>query len=109
MTERRHPIHSLYEDEPELEDEIDRFVVGLAERVDTLQDAESEADLELVEGLANNLANESGRLGYPDLEEIARGICDACKEAKPDAIQESLLELTEIARRIRLGHRGAAG
>jgi hypothetical protein len=109
MEERREPIRSLYEDEPDLEDDVDRFVITLAERVDTLQDAElGEAFVEL-DALADSLANDAQRCGYPTLGDVALQICDACKERKSEALQELLVELTELSRRVRLGHRGAAG
>ena len=85
MDEHRRPIRSLHEDDPEHEDDVDRFVVTLAERVDTLQDAEiGEAFVEL-EALAESLANDASRTGYPTLCEVARQICDACKEEKSEA------------------------
>ena len=53
-------------------------------------------------------AADAARLGYPELEKIARTVRVACEETSKPGIQESLVELTEVARRIRLGHRGAA-
>jgi len=108
MAERRLPIYSTYEDEPELQDEISAFVIRLAERVDKLQDAEGAAEYGQLGPLASDLAAESERLGYVPLSDAAQDVSRACKEDKPEAAQEALLEVTELARRIRLGHRGAA-
>jgi hypothetical protein len=109
MDERRNPIHSTFEDDTELEDDIDRFVIHLAERVDVLQDAEIGEHLNELNALAEAMAADCERTGYPTLAAVARQICEACKEEKIEAIEEYVVELTELARRVRLGHRGAAG
>ena len=108
MEDRLRPLYSLFEDDVELEDEISKFVIRLGETVDELQDAESTGSLEQLDELATQLAARSSRLGYPDLEKVARRVRTACQDENKQAIQESLVELTEIARRVRLGHRGAA-
>lgn len=108
MEERRRPIYSRLEDQPELEDDISRFVIHLGEAVDALQDAESTGGLEQLDDLASQMAADAGRLGYPDLEKAAQSVLRACEEESKQAIQESLVALTEVARRVRLGHRGAA-
>ncbi len=108
MEERLSPIYSLLEDVADLEDDIDRFVIQLAESVDELQDAECSGDLDLLDELATSLAAESARLGYPALEKLARLVRGACEDRNKPVIQASLIELTGVARRIRQGHRGAA-
>ena len=107
MGNRLRPIYSLHEDDFDLEDEIDRFVIGLAESVDALQDAESAGDHDLLDDLATRMASQAAQLGYPDLEKIAKRVRTACEDADKVAIEESLVELTVVARRVRLGHRGA--
>lgn len=108
MDERRLPIYSLFEDDVDLEDELDAFVIHLAERVDALQDAESTGDLDHLDELATETAAQAARLGYPDLEKVARRVRSACEDLDKRTIQTAIVELTEIVRRIRLGHRGAA-
>ena len=108
MDVRLDPIYSLHEKSVELEEEIDRFVVGLAEAVDGLQDAESASDLDRLDDLATALAARASRLGYPALEQIAGRVGAACQADDKPAVQGALVELTAIARRVRLGHRGAA-
>jgi len=108
MSDRQTPIHSIREDDVDLLDAISDFVVGLAERVDLLQDAESAGDFEELRGLALRLAEEAEQYGYPALGAVAGEIRAACEEAKADKAQQSLVALTDIALRIRLGHRGAA-
>lgn len=107
MMSRRHPLFSLYEDDVDLEDDLHGFVVGLAEAVDDLQDAGSSRDLGILSKLSLALVNEASRLGYPPLEAVARSVHSASEAGKDDAIEDALVELTELARRVRLGHGGA--
>ncbi len=102
------PIYSTRDDDYELEDEISQFAVGVAERVDALQDAESTGDLKQLGGLADELGERSEALGFPGMAGVARSLSRACRDDKPEAAQQALVELTNLAQRVRLGHRGAA-
>ena len=108
MSERKPPIRSTQEDVPELVQAIDRFVIGLAERVDAIQDAELSASHAELARLAGLLAGDAERLGYPGLGLVARNALSAATDEKRDALQDAVVELTEIAQRVRQGHRGAA-
>lgn len=108
MSERKPPIRSTQEDVPDLVQAIDRFVIGLAERIDAIQDAELQARLADLGRLAGGLAADADRLGYPALAQVARNAVSASTDGKLDAVQDSVVELTEIAQRVRQGHRGAA-
>ena len=108
MSERKPPIRSTQEDVPDLVQAIDRFVIGLAERIDAIQDAELLASHGQLGRLAALLATDADRLGYPALALVARNAVSAATDGKRDALQDSVIELTEIAQRVRQGHRGAA-
>jgi hypothetical protein len=108
MSEPKQPLYSKYEDDPDLMDEVSDFVIGLAEWVDELQDAECGGEFEQLGHLSKQLLEKSTRYGYPSLAESAENLRACCLEEKRDAAQETLLELTDISIRIRLGHRGAA-
>lgn len=108
MSERKPPIRSTVEDVPELVQAIDRFVIGLAERIDSIQDAELQSDHFGLGRLAGQLALDADRLGYPGLATVARNAGAAATDGKRDALQEAVVELTEIGQRVRQGHRGAA-
>ena len=108
MTDRKQPIRSTQEDVPELVQAIDRFVIGLAERIDAIQDAELAASYRDLGRLASELAFDAERLGYPSLALVARNVTSVAADGKRDAVQESVVELTDIAGRVRQGHRGAA-
>ncbi|MEZ4330552.1 MAG: hypothetical protein R3F35_02285 [Myxococcota bacterium] len=108
MSERKSPIRSTQEDVPELIQAIDRFVIGLAERVDAIQDAELQSDPNALGRLAGQLALDADRLGYPSLAMVARNAGSAATDGKRDALEGAVAELTEVAQRVRQGHRGAA-
>lgn len=108
MLERKPPIRSTQEDEASLAQDLDRFVIGLAERIDSIQDAELAGKFAEVGSLARGLANEAERLGYPDMAMSATSVMAVAGNDQQDALQEAIVELTEIAQRIRQGHRGAA-
>lgn len=108
MFELKPPIRSTQENCLELAGDIDRFVIGLAERIDLVQDAELAGKAHEVSELARTLATDADRLGYPSMATSAKGVAMAAEDETSDALQETIVELTEIAQRIRQGHRGAA-
>lgn len=105
--EKIHPIFSSRADDQTFADAIDAFVIGLAERIDHLQDADGEADLSRLSDLARDLAADAEPVGYEPLARVARAVETAARDEKQDEAHENLVNLTEIAYRIRMGHRGA--
>jgi len=108
MFERKPPIRSTQEDVAELAEDLDRFVIGLAERIDAIQDAELVEQCDEVSQLARTLGNDAERLGYPEMAQSAKSVAAAAADSKMDLLQESIITLTDLAQRIRRGHRGAA-
>ena len=108
MFERKPPIRSTQEDVAELAEDLDRFVIGLAERVDAIQDAEMAKSWSDVAELARTLANDADRLGYPVMAMSSKSVAMAAEDAKMDTLQDAIIDLTDLAQRIRRGHRGAA-
>jgi hypothetical protein len=108
MFEQKPPIRSTQEDVAELAEELDRFVIGLAERIDAIQDAELAANGDEVAELARMLANDAERLGYPGMAQCAKGVALSAEDGKSEAMRESVFDLTELAQRVRRGHKGAA-
>jgi len=102
------PIRSLCSEDPELEERIDAFVLRLGETVDAFQDGELAGDWGRLVDLAQELEAESRELGYPALAEVARRVAAASAELSPDAARKSIVDLTELAQRVRRGHRSAA-
>ncbi len=105
--EQINPIFSSRADDPALAEAIDAFVIGLAERIDDLQDAEREAGLVRLAALAHDLAADAEPVGYEALTRIAQVVEAAAEEEKSDEAHANLVKLTEIAYRVRMGHRGA--
>lgn len=105
---RRTPIYSILSTGSDLDESIHQFVIGLAEQVDLLQDDEQSSDFEGLEERAAVLAGHADRMGYPELARVAQKVADSCSEEMKGAVQKGLVEVTEIARCIRLGHRGSA-
>jgi len=102
------PLVSTRATEPELEERIDAFVIGLGETVDALQDAEAAGDHAVLARRATALAVLAGELGYPPLVEAAERIAQASREHSPEAAHKAVAEVTDLAQRIRRGHRSAA-
>jgi hypothetical protein len=107
MDERQTPIFSSREEDPDLREGLDRFVVGLAERVDALQDTHAGGAWSELGQRCAQLAEEAQALGFAPLAHAAREVVAACAEEKAEAAEHALLAVTDVARRIRLGHRGA--
>ena len=105
--DRISPIFSSRADDRSLNEAIDAFVVGLAERIDHLQDAEREAGFVQLAAFARDLATDAEALGYEPLGHVARMLEAAAEKEKSDEAHANLVKLTAIAYRIRMGHRGA--
>lgn len=105
--DRPRPIYSALAEDPAFQDAIDAFVVELAGRVDDLQDCEARADFESLAELARVLRRESEKVGYESLAACAAAVQAAAGERKGEDARKALVELTEVAQRVRLGHRGA--
>lgn len=108
MSKRATPIYSSRADDPELRDEIDEFVIKLAEQIDLVQDALCASDFDLLRGRASALSQASLRLGFPRLAEAARATASAAEDGKRDQAENRVIEITQLGQRIRMGHRGAA-
>ena len=108
MADRRKPIYSIHEDDPELQEPINDFVLSLAERIDGLQDLHSSGNLTGLGEQCGGFADDAERLGYPLFASVARVAAEACLESKADASEDALVEMTALIQRIRQAHRGAA-
>ena len=106
--QKRKPIYSIREEDPEIRGEISDFVIGLAELVDTLQDLHSGTDFETLARRSRDLSKQANELGYPMFAEAAGLVVQACEADEPETAEQGLLEMTDLARRIRDAHRGAA-
>ena len=102
------PVRSSREAEPALEPAIDAFVFSLGELVDSFQDAEAANAIATLAQLATRLIATARDLGFAPVEDSAERIRAACGERNPEAVRKAVLDLTDIAQRVRRGHRSAA-
>ncbi len=101
------PIHSTRGKDPAAEESIQTFVVSLAERIDGLQDADSRGDLALLGELAQTLTEEADLQGFGVLARCAEVVVMGSRDSDAAGVHKNLVELTRIARRVRLGHAGS--
>ena len=106
--QKERPIFSTLAHDPDAGESIDAFVIAVAERIDLLQEAEIKEDLGQVARVAQALVAEADDAGFGSLSSCAALVEACCLEEDAEAVHKHLVELTEIARRVRLGHRGAA-
>jgi len=103
----RKPILSSRSAEPEVADRIEDFIIGLAGHVDDLQDAEFKGDLEELSSMAHTLGTTALELGFDLLAASASDLKRCCLSDSVEQVRETLIDLTEIAKQVRMGHRGA--
>jgi len=102
------PIVSTRNDDPDVEERIDAFVFALGDRIDGLQELELGGRFEPLREEALAFGAESAELGYEPLSAAASRVAAACQERNPESVHKSVVDLTELSKRVRSGHRGAA-
>jgi hypothetical protein len=105
--QKEQPIYSTLAHDPDAGESVDAFVVAVAERVDLLQEAEIKGELGQLARLARELVAEADSAGFGSLSSCAALVEACCLEDDAEAVHKHLVELTGIARRVRLGYRGA--
>jgi hypothetical protein len=102
------PIRPLLFDDESLV-RLDKFVVSLGESIDAIQDAEHGGRLDEAAKRAAELARDAASLGLPPLAIAAEQVVAACRNGvAPAAARDSIVALTDVVRRVRLGHRNAS-
>ncbi len=100
------PIRALLFDDESLV-RLDAFVVALGESIDAIQDSEHAGQLEETGKRAADLAREAEGLGLPPLATAALRVVASCRGTDAMRAHADIVELTDVVRRVRLGHRGA--
>ncbi|MGI9592436.1 MAG: hypothetical protein ACR2P8_13780 [Myxococcota bacterium] len=106
-SESGRPIHSALDDDPGASESVDAFVFALAERIDALQDAEARGDLRELRTLVIELGKEALAAGYAPLQRSAEEVARAAGQGHSELAYKALVQLTDVASRVRQGHRGA--
>ena len=107
MKDRAARIYSERAGDPDVEEALDQFVLGLAERIDRLQDAQSLGDQEGLAKLAADLVRDAQALGYPQLAGAGSALLEAARGRQSAPVLQGVREITDLGYRVRLGHRGA--
>jgi hypothetical protein len=98
------PIRALLFDDASLV-RLDGFVAALGESIDTIQDNEHGGQLEETAKRAADLARDAHSLGLPQLATAAERVVACCQDGKGAGAHAAIVELTDVVRRVRLGHR----
>jgi len=99
------PIRALLFDDESLV-RLDGFVVELGESIDAIQDSEHAGQLEETAKRAADLARAAEALGLPPLATAALRVVASCRATDAARAHAEIVELTDVVRRVRLGHRG---
>lgn len=102
------PLYSTRAHDPDAESAIDAFIFGLGEAIDALQDAEAAGDASRLGVLSAELAMRARELGFPPVASAAEGLRAACAGSELESARKAVEELTELAQRVRRGHRSFA-
>ena len=100
------PIRALLFDDDSLA-RLDGFVVGLGESIDAIQDSEHGGQLEEAAKRAADLARDARSFGLPPLAIAAEQVVASSRGTDRARIHADIVALTDVVRRVRLGHRGA--
>ena len=106
--ERLKPIFSSRGNDPSVSEIVDQLVIGLGERIDHLQDAETEQDFDRIALFASALVENAREAGFAELARVASVLENVSARRDAEGTHTRLVELTEIVHRVRLGHMGTA-
>lgn len=108
MDNKRKAVYSEFERDHTLDEAIGKFVLSLAARIDRMQDLQIRGDLGELKVHALELSLLARKMGYPLLANLCQKLLDSCVFEHHPRVLDTLIELTRLAHRVRLGHRGAA-
>lgn len=104
---RPRPIYSSLSEDPAKQGLVERFVLALSSQIDDLQEADVLGDFPKVTEIAGSLDDAAVSHGYEILSRCCEGVRSAAEARSPEDLRKALVELTEVAHRIRLGYRGS--
>lgn len=95
------PLESSYRDDPDMSVHIEIFLDWLPERIEGLERALKEGDLESMGTIAHNLKGTGATVGYPQITEVAAHLetLVASGAANPDRLRVATRRLTQLCRR----------
>lgn len=95
------PLESSYRDDPDMSVHIEIFLEWLPERIEGLERALEEGDLESLGTIAHNLKGTGTTVGYPQITEVAARLEElvASGAKSPDRLRVATRRLTQLCRR----------
>ncbi|MEQ1502824.1 MAG: ATP-binding protein [Myxococcota bacterium] len=96
------PLHSEFEDDPELRELVIRFVTTLPERADAIRAGLARDDQPVITRLAHQLKGSAPSYGFPTIGAAAARLEDACRSGDPVAREVTADELLALIGRARL-------
>lgn len=103
-TTERDAIYSTFADDPDFAELVDLFVSEMPQRIELLETSTAPEHREQLRRAAHQLKGAAGSYGFQGLTDSAARLEDAVRgnEAEKE-IQDSLLELLALCRRVRPG------
>ena len=97
-------VYSSFGGDPDLGELVEMFVEEMPDRIDTLQQAFTTGDFELLQRSAHQLKGAGGSYGFDQVTPYALALESSLKEGEPaDAIEKHLEELVGICQKLRAG------
>ena len=96
-------IKSEFTDDPDLVEIINQFVTGLAEKLQSMQQALANGDFGTLQRLAHQLKGAGGSYGYPTLTDSAKVLEDTAKARDPETAGLAFALLADLCRGIIAG------
>ena len=91
-------------DDPDLADLVEEFVAELPARVQALEQACADADLDALARLAHQLKGSAGGYGFPSITEVAAELEQRAKATEGiDAVTDALRQLVHLCRSATVG------
>ncbi len=103
-TDSTQAIKSEYADDPDFVEIIDQFVAGLAEKLQSMQQALGNGDFEMLERLAHQLKGAGAGYGYSAITDPATALEESAKARDPEGAGLALAPLADLCRAIIFGH-----
>lgn len=101
------PLFSDFADDAEMIEIIEPFVMSLAERIETMQQALNAADYESLSCVAHQLKGAAGGYGYPSISDAAKSVELGARSQQPvDSLRSSIARVASLCAGARCGFAG---
>jgi HPt (histidine-containing phosphotransfer) domain-containing protein len=95
------PIHSVYEDDPDMLELVQEFASEMPDRARALEQCLVDAELEELQRLAHQLKGAGGGYGFTQITEAAASLEEGLKSgAAPEVVKERTQQLCDTLRAV---------